>query len=135
MLKIIIDTNIWISFLIGKSLKGLHHFLNDNRFQIITSDEQISELIEVLSRPKFKKYFSKEHIIDFLKLIEEKSQFIRLISKIDLCRDAKDNYLLSLAVDSKSDYLITGDDDLIVLKEINDTQILNFKDFESKFMN
>ena len=59
MLKLIIDTNIWISFLIGKNLKGLHYFLQDNRFQIITSNEQISELIDVLSRPKLQKYFSK----------------------------------------------------------------------------
>jgi len=70
MLKLIIDTNIWISFLIGKSLKGLQYFLQDNRFQIITSNEQISELVDVLSRPKLQKYFSKEQVIDFLKLIE-----------------------------------------------------------------
>ncbi len=58
MLKLIIDTNIWISFLIGKSLKGLQYFLQDNRFQIITSNEQISELVDVLSRPKLQKHFS-----------------------------------------------------------------------------
>lgn len=58
MHKLIIDTNIWISFLIGKSLKGLQYFLQDNRFQIITSNEQISELVDVLSRPKIQKYFS-----------------------------------------------------------------------------
>ncbi len=65
MLKLIIDTNIWISFLIGKSLKGLQYFLQDNRFQIITSNEQISELVDVLSRPKLQKYFSKEQIITY----------------------------------------------------------------------
>lgn len=65
MLKLIIDTNIWISFLIGKSLKGLQYFLHDNRFQIITSNEQISELVDVLSRPKLQKYFSKEQVIEY----------------------------------------------------------------------
>ncbi|PIY03951.1 MAG: putative toxin-antitoxin system toxin component, PIN family [Bacteroidetes bacterium CG_4_10_14_3_um_filter_31_20] len=135
MLKILIDSNIWISFLIGKSLKGLQNFLHDKRFIIITSDEQMSELIEVLNRPKFKKYFTKEQIIDFLKLIEQKSQIFKNYTRINICRDEKDNYLLSIAIDSKADYLITGDKDLIELKEINDTQIINFKDFESKFMN
>ena len=76
MLKLIIDTNIWISFLIGKSLKGLQYFLQDNRFQIITSNEQISELVDVLNRPKLQKYFSKVQVIEFLKLIELKSKIV-----------------------------------------------------------
>lgn len=134
MLKIIIDTNIWISFLIGKSLKGLQYFLHDNSFKIIISDEQISELIEVLSRSKFKNYFSKEQIIDFLILIEKKTQIIKTNAKIDICRDAKNNYLLSMAVDSKADYLITGDKDLLEIIEIDETQIINFKDFEGKIL-
>ena len=134
MLKIIIDTNIWISFLIGKSLKGLQYFLHDNRFTVIISDEQISELIEVLSRPKFRNYFSREQVIEFLKLLEEKSKIIKSITQINICRDEKDNYLLSIAADSRADYLVTGDNDLLELREIKDTQIINFRDFESKFM-
>jgi putative PIN family toxin of toxin-antitoxin system len=134
MLKLIIDTNIWISFLIGKSLKGLQYFLQDNRFQIITSNEQISELVDVLSRPKLQKYFSKEQIIDFLKLIELKSKIVDYKVKIDICRDPKDNYLLGMAISSKADYLISGDSDLLELREIENTRIIEYKDFENKFM-
>jgi len=134
MLKLIIDTNIWISFLIGKNLKGLHHFLQDNRFQIITSNEQISELIDVLSQPKLQKYFSKVQVIDFLKLIELKSKIVDHKAKIDICRDPKDNYLLGMAISSNADYLISGDSDLLDIIEIEDTRIIEYKDFENKFM-
>jgi putative PIN family toxin of toxin-antitoxin system len=96
---------------------------------IIFSDEQISELIEVLGRPKLQKYFSKEQVINFLKLIEKKSQIIDYKTKIDICRDPKDNYLLSMAVDSNADYIITGDKDLLELKVIENTQIIEFKKF------
>ena len=44
-------------------------------------------------------------------------------SKIELCRDSKDDFLLSLAMDSKADYLITGDNDLLDLKTIGKTKI------------
>ena len=134
MLKVIIDTNIWISFLIGLSLKRLHYFLYDKQFMILISNEQINELIDVLSRSKLQKYFSKEQVTEFLKLIETKSQIVEYKTIVNICRDPKDNYLLSMAIDSKADYLITGDADLLELKKIEGTQIINFNDFQNRFM-
>ena len=54
--------------------------------------------------------------------------------KIDICRDPKDNYLLGMAISSNADYLISGDSDLLDLREIEDTRIIKYKDFENKFM-
>jgi len=48
-----------------------------------------------------------------------------------MCRDSKDNFLLSLALDGRSDYLITGDKDLLELKEIGITKIVALADFEN----
>ncbi len=48
---------------------------------------------------------------------------------IKICRDEKDNFLLSLSVDSKAEYLITGDKDLLVLEKIENTEILTFSEF------
>jgi len=42
----------------------------------------------------------------------------------------KDNYLLSLAIDSNADFLITGDNDLLLLNSIENTKIIKFIDFE-----
>jgi putative PIN family toxin of toxin-antitoxin system len=134
MIKLIIDSNIWISFLIGKSLNGLAVLLNDNKFKVITCDEQIGEMIEVFAKPKLQKYFSLDQKVDFLLLLETKAEIVKCTTKLNLCRDKKDNYLLNLAVDSKSDFLITGDNDLLVLKAIQSTQIINFKDFEIQFL-
>jgi predicted nucleic acid-binding protein len=53
-------------------------------------------------------------------------------SRIKLCRDPKDDFLLSLAKDSKADYLITGDYDLLELKEIGKTKILTIAEFLKK---
>ncbi len=48
---------------------------------------------------------------------------VEIISKVSVCRDAKDNYLLALAQDSLADFLITGDQDLLILKTFQTTVI------------
>jgi len=49
--KVIIDTNIWISFLIGKNLKGLQEYIDSQIVLIVTCNEQIEELTDVFNKP------------------------------------------------------------------------------------
>lgn len=128
--RVIIDTNIWISFLFGKSLTGLVDYLNSGRIRIILSQFQIDELILVLTRPKFHKYFSSSNIIEFLELLELVSDVIEIDSDVKVCRDPKDNYLLAMAVNGKADFLVTGDLDLLDLDCYQDTRIINYQVFE-----
>jgi hypothetical protein len=129
--KVIIDTNIWISFLIGKTLKGLQNHIDSNSIQIITCNEQLAELSEVLKRPKFQKYFSDEQVFELFELFDEFATMVKLKTKANLCRDNKDNYLVSLAIDSKSNFLVTGDSDLLNLERINNTTVVKYSKFES----
>ncbi|NOU17862.1 MAG: putative toxin-antitoxin system toxin component, PIN family [Bacteroidales bacterium] len=128
--KIIIDTNIWISFLIGKSLRGLQNHIDSQSIKIITCKEQYCELSEVFKKPKIKKYFTKEQVEEFFELLDESSDCIELATKSNVCRDAKDNYLVSLAIDSHSNFLITGDQDLLELNRIEETLVVRYSDFE-----
>ena len=66
-----------------------------------------------------------------LNIIERFADYIKVTSNVDLCRDAKDNFLLSLAKDSKSDFLITGDKDLLVLKEFEKTRIVTIAEYQT----
>lgn len=131
--KVIIDSNVWISFLIGKDLSGLQNFIESKTFIILTCEEQLIELYEVFERPKLRKYFDKDQIIEFFELFEESSKSISLSTKTNLCRDPKDNYLVSLAIDSQADYLVTGDNDLLVLTTINNTIVIKYSDFNALF--
>ncbi len=128
--KIIIDTNIWISFLIGKSLRGLQNHIDSQSIKIITCKEQYCELSEVFKKPKIKKYFTKEQVEEFFELLDESSDCKELVTKSNVCRDAKDNYLVSLAIDSHSNFLITGDQDLLELNRIGETLVVKYSDFE-----
>jgi len=131
--KVIIDTNIWISFLIGKNLIGLQGYIDSQKILIVTCTEQIQELTEVFKKPKIKKYFTPKQIGEFFDLLDESSVNVVIKTQIDLCRDLKDNYLLSLAIDSNADFLITGDNDLLILSSIEKTKIIKFIDFDKIF--
>jgi len=50
---------------------------------------------------------------------------IEIITKINLCRDPKDNKFLELAVNGKADYLISGDRDLLILNPFQEISILS----------
>ncbi len=133
--KVIFDTNLWISFLISKRQDEIDDLIVDGRIKLIFSKELIKEFITVAKRPKFEKYFSDNDIRAILGLFDNYGKLIDVSIEVKDCRDNKDNFLLSLAVESKSDYLVTGDTDLLILKKIKKTKILNWIDFLKEIKN
>lgn len=127
---IVIDTNIWISFLIGKCLYGLSDLIINDRISLLFSYELLDELIEVVQRPKLQKYFTKNDIDELINLIYHKAAFVEISTYTDECRDEKDNFLLNLCISGDADYLVTGDEDLLVLENIKDTTITSYKKFQ-----
>ncbi len=127
--KVIVDTNLWISWLIKKDFKKFDKLLISKKVKLIFSEELLNEFIEVSKRPKLKKYFDKEDIDILLQRIDEVAYFIEVKTSIKICRDEKDNFLLSLAIDSKADFLVTGDNDLLELKKIKGTHIVSINEF------
>ena len=130
--RVILDTNLWISFLISKRQQELDLLLESGAITLIFSTELLEEFLEVSNRPKFKKFFKKSDIEALLSQIDSFGELIKVKSKVDKCRDAKDNFLLNLSIDGKADFLVTGDTDLLVLGKLNKTQIVSWSDFISK---
>jgi putative PIN family toxin of toxin-antitoxin system len=64
-----------------------------------------------------------------LENIEEYAEFVSVQSNIQICRDPKDNFLLSLALDSEADFLITGDKDLLEIAQFKKTRIITISRF------
>lgn len=118
-IKVVIDTNIWVSFLIGQTLSNLEYALNTDVIQIVVSHDLIKEMTKVLHRPKFKPYFSAETINEFISLVLSQFELIEIHERVNICRDPKDNFLLDLCLSGQADYLITGDSDLLELHPFN----------------
>ncbi len=49
------------------------------------------------------------------------------------CRDPKDNKFIDCALSANADFIITGDNDLLVLKQIDDTKIVTVDEFLGLF--
>jgi len=130
--RIIIDTNLWISFLLSKRFGFIDKLLDSGKAELVFCTELLAELIEVTNRPKLKKFFTADDWTLIQEIIDRHAIHVPLVSSVTLCRDEKDNFLLSLAKDAKADYLLTGDKDLLVLKTFGVTQIITITEFQTK---
>lgn len=127
--RIIIDTNLWISFLITKDFKKLDEKILTGKVRILFSLELIEEFLTVVERPRLKKYFNLKDVAQLIELFDSYGEIIEVKSKINHCRDIKDNFILALAKDSNASHLITGDQDLLVLKEFEGTYIITITEY------
>lgn len=69
-MKVVIDTNIWISYLLGNLLQDLDDKILSNEVKIIISRKMLQELGEVLHRPKFKGIFTYKQVKELFSLLE-----------------------------------------------------------------
>ncbi|MDR3000363.1 MAG: putative toxin-antitoxin system toxin component, PIN family [Fibromonadaceae bacterium] len=134
-MKLIIDTNLWISYLISERLDGLEDLCLDRNLSVIYCDELIEEIIRVAAKPKIRKRGVEDHnvsdLVELIKLNGIKTE-IKNISGYAV-RDLNDAYLLALIDVVKADFLLTGDDDLLVLKRHAQTEIISYSNFMVKY--
>jgi len=130
--RVIIDTNLWISFLISHEFEKLDFLFSSGKICLLFSERLFAEFISVTSRKKFKKYFSESDIDELSMKMKKVAKIVKTTTIQTQCRDPKDNFLLELAVDGNADYLITGDKDLLELEIVNKTKIVKIEDFFRK---
>ena len=130
-MNIVLDTNIWISFLIGQILDEMEEQFLENEIHILTSNVQLYEVRDVIARPKFAKYFNDSERAQLEEFLIKTAYLIDPTEKIELCRDPKDDYLLELACAGDADYLVTEDEDLLILGNIRTTRIIRLSEFKT----
>ena len=127
--RIAIDTNLWVSHIRNQFRSHLNSVLEQDEMDLITSPELTRELFTVLQRPKFSDKIGSQSLLLFRELYEQSTLSVEIISTVDDCRDPKDNHLLALALDADLDFLLTGDNDLLVLDPYGKTRILKIADY------
>ena len=130
IMNVILDTNIWISFLFGKQLQSVGSVFDNADVKVFVSQELVSEIQSVLSRPKIRAHISEEAIEKMWDLMRDRCYPIENYPSVaSPVRDAKDVYLLSMSEAIPAHILVTGDKDLLVLKQHHDTAIMNYQQF------
>lgn len=125
-MRVVIDTNDYISALIGKKHRlKLEKVLLDKNIEILSDVVLLEEIKEVAYRNKFRKYVSLEEVDKFVELLKYRLKPTIVTTKVNASPDPDDNFLLALAQDGKADYLITGDkSDLLSLQTFNGIPII-----------
>jgi hypothetical protein len=132
--RIVLDTNVVIAALLfsGKA-SNILSLCQEKKVTFLASKEVIEEYIKVLSYPRFSlnndeiEYLIKEEIIAFIEPIHVRNRL-----KI-LKEGPSDNKFLSLAIDGKADYIISGDRHLLGLKIFRKIKIITITEFLEKF--
>ena len=124
MLKITADANILISATIAKGNEfELLKLAKLGKIELVLSPQILKEFREVISRPKFG--FSKEQVISVLKQIISISTIIISFTKVNTIKeDPCDNRILECAETGKVNYIVSGDDHLLNLKQYKGVKIV-----------
>ena len=127
--KTVFDVNVWLSYFItGKTEKILEMIKNNDVF-FYRSAELMSELIDVINRPKFAKYFPNgTH--EYILFVERFAELFLTQAIFDLCPDHKDNYLFDLAYQSHSDFLVSGDKEVLAVPVKQSLKLLSLFAFK-----
>ena len=131
-MRVVIDTNVWVSRLLlanSVSARAVDKALNEH--DVVVSEASMDELADVLGRGKFDNYVPREDRVEFVRRVMQVATMVPVLSEIADCRDPKDNRILALALDSASDCVISGDRDLGTLSPWRGIAIVSPGAFEA----
>jgi putative PIN family toxin of toxin-antitoxin system len=126
--RVILDSNIWISFAIGKRLNELRIAFTHPKIEVFVCRKLLWEVRTTTQKAKLLKYISTDRRNILLELMQA-CQCVNIVEQVSLSRDPNDDYLLDLAETVCADFLVTGDIDLLVLKKYLNTNIITFASF------
>ena len=121
LLKLVLDTNTIVSAFFWEGNEAeLFRRIEQGKANLYITIEILKEVEEVIKRPKFNEVMKKTGLTPdqiMQKITSLSHLVISLKLDIKVCRDEKDNKFLECAESAKADYLVSGDEDLLSLKE------------------
>ncbi len=128
-MKVVLDSNIFISGIIfGGNPRKIIDLIVEGKLRLYISSNILIEIKEVLERDKFG--FSSDVTQQIIIEIESLSELVIPSKRHSVVkRDQDDNIIIDCAIEANADYIITGDDDLLTLKEFKKIKILNPSEF------
>lgn len=121
-MRIILDTNVWVSGLLlptsnaGTIIKKWQTF----KFESVSSPYILQEIAKVLTYPKIENRLKWDHTqiqtyLDLLSFYSEVVAVSEIVAHVKT--DPKDSPILSTLIISHADFLVSGDNDLLDLKD------------------
>ena len=132
-MKAVFDTNVLVAAFLTEGLcSDLVLRARKQAFDLVLCDDIIREFEGILKK-KFK--LSSTDLYEITSIISEAaSEVLNHLSPIHrICRDPNDDMIVACAIDADADYIVTGDEDLLILKRYKGIIILNPRNFAALF--
>ncbi len=132
-MRAVIDTGVLVSGLIRESgtTGEILRALRGGRFIIIFTTPILVEIIDVLGRQFFrlKYHILPDDISALINLIRLRGELVAPEEPVTACRDPKDNKFLEAALSGQADFIVSGDEDLLVMGDFEGIPILRPAEF------
>jgi len=127
-MRVVLDTNIFISALLGGILGEIVDKWKAGKFTLIITDAIAREYLDVINRSKFN--FSEDEIIATTHYLLQSAEFITPQEEITvIVIDPTDNKFLEAAVTGKVNFIVSGDSHLLELKVYQGIAIITAREF------
>ena len=127
-MRVILDTNIFISALLGGSLAVIVDEWKAGKFKLVLTDAIAREYLEVINRPKFK--IPPGEIVAVSDYLLQLGEFVTLQEEIHvIVADPTDNKFLEAAVAGKVDFIVSGDHHLLGLRSFREIPVIPAREF------
>jgi putative PIN family toxin of toxin-antitoxin system len=131
--RAVVDTNILIRALIKPhgTVGPILSRLAAGDYTLIYSQAILDELVEKLALPRLRnKYALDEAVIEAtLALVALRGERVEPVLQVRVCRDPDDNQIIAAALAGAASYVVSGDKDLLVLKQFQEIRFIEPHEF------
>lgn len=131
-MKVVLDSSVLFSALLKASgaTKALFHNARQGRFQLCLSETILEETADSLLRKVGQFDYSESDVVEYIALLTAVATVVDELAEIPpVCRDPDDDHILAAAVAAGAEVIVTGDDDLLTLREYEGIRILTVRAF------
>lgn len=134
---VVLDTNVWVSAIIWGGIPDEIVLLQERgQIEIASSQKLLNELENTFNKKKIQSKLAALQltIVSAINLVYDSISLYPIEELIvSELRDPDDAIVLATAIASNAEVIITGDQDLLVLREYQNIQITTAKDFLERY--
>jgi putative PIN family toxin of toxin-antitoxin system len=125
---VVFDTNIFISGLVipGSLAEKAIFKIIEGKDSLLISKDIINEVLSVLSS-KFER--DREALSHVAVTLTEIAELVKPSKRVKIFKDEPDNRILEYAISGEADFLVTGDKEMLQLREYKGVKIISLKEY------
>lgn len=132
-MKIVVDTNVMISgIFFGGFPRQVVEAVVDSKIVACANQEILDEYVRVVEEMIARKQGTLRD--DALTILMSKLDLVQPESHVEVCRDPDDDKFIACALDARALYIVSGDQDLLVIGEYNGIRVITAAEFCQEYL-